>query len=116
MPIDAMVNRLVIVCCNLQPANMRGISSNGMVMCASDQDHTKCDPLIPPTGAQIGERVTFEGFENPPSEKIKPKQKILEKLFPDLVTDREGQPNYQGVPFGSSAGLITSTIPNGLVR
>lgn len=116
VPIDAMMDRMVIVCCNLQPAMMRGISSNGMVMCASDQNHEKCDPLIPPAGVAIGEKVTFEGFENLPLEIIKPKQKLLEKLFPDLVTDAEGIPNYKGVPFQSSAGSITSTISSGFVR
>lgn len=111
-----MQDRLVVVCCNLKPAKMRGILSSGMVLCASDQNHEVCDPLIPPEGVAIGEKVVFEGYDGAPSEEIKPKQKILEKLFPDMVTNAEGVPNYKGVPFGSSKGIIKSTVPNGLVR
>lgn len=35
VPLDEMKNRLVIVLANLKPANLRGISSHGMVLCAS---------------------------------------------------------------------------------
>lgn len=35
VPIDEMQDRLVVVLCNLKPAKMRGIESNGMVLCAS---------------------------------------------------------------------------------
>lgn len=35
VPIEQMENRLVVVLCNLKPAKMRGIESNGMVLCAS---------------------------------------------------------------------------------
>lgn len=35
IPIEEMQNRLVVVLCNLKPAKMRGIESQGMVLCAS---------------------------------------------------------------------------------
>lgn len=35
VPIDQMENRLVAVLCNLKPAKMRGVESQGMVLCAS---------------------------------------------------------------------------------
>lgn len=31
------------------------------VLCASNDAHDAVDPIIPPEGAAIGERVTFEG-------------------------------------------------------
>lgn len=40
-----------------------GIPSAGMVLCSSDEAHTAVDPITPPEGAAIGERVTFEGHE-----------------------------------------------------
>lgn len=35
VPIEEMQNRMVVVLCNLKPAKMRGIESQGMVLCAS---------------------------------------------------------------------------------
>lgn len=35
VPIEEMQNRLVVVLCNLKAAKMRGIESQGMVLCAS---------------------------------------------------------------------------------
>lgn len=35
VPIDEMLNRLVVVLCNLKPAKMRGVESKGMVLCTS---------------------------------------------------------------------------------
>lgn len=116
VPIEKMQDRMVIVVCNLKPANMRGILSSGMVLCASDESHEKCDPLIPPEGVSIGEKVTFQGYTDPPSEEIKPKQKILEKLFPDLVTDDQGVAKYKEASFETTKGVVTSIIPKGLVR
>lgn len=31
------------------------------VLCASNEDHTGVEPLLPPEGAKIGERVSFAG-------------------------------------------------------
>nr|CAH7756022.1 unnamed protein product [Callosobruchus chinensis] len=35
IPIEEMQNRMVVVLCNLKPAKMRGVESQGMVLCAS---------------------------------------------------------------------------------
>ena len=35
VPLEEMQNRLAIFMCNLKPAKMRGITSEGMLMCAS---------------------------------------------------------------------------------
>lgn len=52
-------DRTVLVLANLKPRNMRGIKSNGMVLCASNAEHTEVEPLSVPEGAAIGERVFF---------------------------------------------------------
>lgn len=58
-------DRNVIVLCNLKPRNMRGIKSNGMVLCASNDSHDQVEPLAPPAQAPVGERVWFgEGNQN----------------------------------------------------
>ena len=52
-------DRPVIVLCNLKARNMRGIKSHGMLLCASNETHEQVEPLTPPEGAQVGERVFF---------------------------------------------------------
>lgn len=49
----------MVVLCNLKPRNMRGIKSNGMVLCASNAAHDAVEPLLPPADAPVGERVWF---------------------------------------------------------
>ncbi len=87
VPEDKMLNRRVVVVCNLKPAKMREVMSYGMVLCASNDDHTEVDPINPPEGAALGERVTFEGYSGEPEAVLNPKKKIFEKIAPDLVTD-----------------------------
>ena len=84
---EKMINRKVVVVCNLKPAKMRDVMSYGMVLCASNDDHTAVDPIDPPQGAVIGERVMFEGFSAAPETQLNPKKKIFEKIAPFLVTD-----------------------------
>lgn len=57
--LEDMQQRAVLVLCNLKPRNMRGIKSHGMVLAASNEEHTVVEPLAPPPGAQPGERVWF---------------------------------------------------------
>lgn len=38
VPIEQMRDRLAVFMCNLKPAKMRGVTSEGMLMCASTPD------------------------------------------------------------------------------
>ena len=61
VPLEAMDGRDVVVLCNLKPRNMGGIKSFGMLLCASDKaaEVPVVEPLAPPAGAPVGERVCF---------------------------------------------------------
>lgn len=85
---DAMKNRKVAVVCNLKPAKMRDIMSFGMVLCASNADHSIVEPVLIPEGSAIGSRITCAGFDREPEVQINPKKKIFEKIAPYLVTDK----------------------------
>ena len=74
------------------------------------------EPLVVPEGVKIGEKITFESYDAAPLNEIKPKQKILEALFPDLNTNAEGIAHYKDSPFMTSKGPARSTITNGHVR
>ena len=59
--------RKVVVVCNPKPRKMRGIASNGMLLCASNEEHTEVEPLSPPEDAAPGQRIHFgqEGASQP---------------------------------------------------
>ena len=86
------------------------------VLCASNADHTQVDPLRPPAGVPIGEKLTFEGFTGEPIDVINPKKKLLEKLFPDLKTDADGVAKYKNAAFTTSKGTCTASLKDALVR
>ncbi|TSK22504.1 Aminoacyl tRNA synthase complex-interacting multifunctional protein 1 [Bagarius yarrelli] len=97
VPLEQMQNRMAVFLCNLKPAKMRGVVSQAMVMCASTPE--KVEILDPPSGAQPGERVTFQGYSGEPDKELNPKKKVWEQVQPDLRTDDQGVANYKGAAF-----------------
>lgn len=74
---------LCVVVCNLKPAKMAGVESQGMVMCASGGG--KFELLRPPVGAKVGEQVTFEGVA--PCKKGAPNSMAKKKVVPNIIKD-----------------------------
>lgn len=94
VPIDEMLNRIVCVMCNLKPAKMRGVTSEGMVMCASSPD--KVEVLTAPSNCVPGDLVHCEGYNRTPDAQLNPKKKIFETVAPDLKTNDELVACYKG--------------------
>lgn len=61
-----MTEGLCVVYANLKPRKLADIMSEGMVMCASNAEHTQIEIMRPPEGAKVGERITLAG--NPAGE------------------------------------------------
>jgi len=118
---EEMQDRMVLVLCNLKARKMVGIPSHGMVLCASNEDHTDVRLVAPPVDAKIGERVTipdfdFEGDDAAPFAENKiGKKKVFEKIAPHLLTSKYGVPEFLGRPLMTSSGVCTSPIPDGTV-
>eukprot|EP00546_Thalassionema_frauenfeldii_P011279 CAMPEP_0178915944 /NCGR_PEP_ID=MMETSP0786-20121207/12334_1 /TAXON_ID=186022 /ORGANISM="Thalassionema frauenfeldii, Strain CCMP 1798" /LENGTH=433 /DNA_ID=CAMNT_0020589163 /DNA_START=33 /DNA_END=1334 /DNA_ORIENTATION=- len=88
---EDLVNRNVLVLCNLKSRKLAGFPSHGMVLCASNSDHTNVEFVVPPSGVPLGERVAFGDLTGDPEPENKiAKKKILEKLLPDLKTTADG--------------------------
>lgn len=113
---EEMLNRKVLVLTNVKPGKVRDVLSSGLVLCASNSDHTQCEPVVPPADAKIGQKVTVAGFEGVPEEVLNPKKKQFEKIQPDLATDASGVACYQGIPFMLSGKPCTSRIVNAVVK
>lgn len=110
---DDMVGRSVVVLCNLKPRAMRGVLSHGMLLCASNEDHTQVDPLAAPDGAPLGELVTFEGHRTAPIDPGNRATKAFDRVADSLRTSDDGIARFDDVPFETSAGPCLS--PNKLV-
>ena len=85
------------------------------VLCASNAAHDQVDPIIPPEGVPLGERITFEGFSNEPDAQLNPKKNIFGKLAPALLTNA-GKPPYQHYPDGIACSPLSMMLPLLLVH
>lgn len=95
--LDEMQDRMVLVLCNLKARNLVGFPSHGMVLCASNADHTAVEFAVPPPTAKIGDRVMFDGITGEPEAENKvAKKKMFEVLAPDLKTDEGGVVVWKG--------------------
>ena len=141
VPLEKMLHRRVIVLLNLKPAKMRDVVSSGMVttsalpshssevadswshekatrrmfgmqvLCASNATHDQVDPISPPEGAAIGERVSFEGYSGEPEPQLNPKKKVFEKLAPDLTTNAGAALLHANVSHTLPMGCMPSNHP-----
>jgi len=122
MSASDLENRMVLVLCNLKERKLAGFPSHGMVLCASNEDHSVVKLVSVPVDAKIGERVTVPGVPTLEGDSGEPyaenkigKQKVFEKIAPYLKTSEYGVPEFCGRPLMTSAGVCTSPIANGSV-
>ena len=115
---EDLVNKLVVVVANLKPAKVRGILSEGMVLCASTDDATEL--LTPPEGCVVGERLRVEGLGEPqPDEVIKSKsaQEMWKRVVALMGTNAQMEGMYEGKKILSSKGVcVVSSLKNSAIR
>ena len=107
-----MTKDLCVVFANLKPRKLAHIMSQGMVMCASNAEHTAIEILRPTAGAKIGERIflegqPIEGFTQDKQAELKPKKKYMEQFLTLAKTNDTNEASYQGVKWMTSAGPLT---------
>ncbi|KAJ0975478.1 hypothetical protein J5N97_017443 [Dioscorea zingiberensis] len=113
---EELTNRRVVLISNVKPGKLRDVMSSGLVLCASNEDHTVVEPIIPPEGVVIGERISVSSYEGKPEDVLNPKKKQLEKITPFMYTDDKGVATYKGIPFMTTAGPCTSSIPKASIK
>ena len=107
-----LVNRHVLVLCNLKSRNLAGFPSHGMVLCASNGAHDKVEFVGPVTTTSststdivIGERVLFGTLMGTPEPENKvAKKKMVEQLLPHLGTNAQGVVVYNTTTLGGGGG------------
>jgi aminoacyl tRNA synthase complex-interacting multifunctional protein 1 len=107
-----MQNRLVVLLCNLKPAKLKGVASEAMVLCASTPE--KVELLIPPEGAQPGDRVVCKAYMGTPIQEINQKNNVFGLVQGDLKTDDNLVATYKGEPLIiETKGVVkTSSLKN----
>lgn len=108
--------RSVVVVCNLKAAKLGGVASNGMVLCASNEDKSAVAFVEPPAAAAPGDRVLIEGVgATPPAtgNQMK-KKKWMEKAAEGLRTV-DGVACFEGTPIVVVGGPCTSPIAAGTI-
>ncbi|KAI0051153.1 nucleic acid-binding protein [Auriscalpium vulgare] len=89
IPIEKMRDQWLVGVCNLKPANMRGVKSFAMVLCATSKDGKEAgiELVQPPPNSKPGDRIYFEGADNKaPLSQLNPKKKIFETVQPGFTT------------------------------
>jgi tRNA-binding EMAP/Myf-like protein len=85
---EDLLNRKVVVVCNLKPRNLVGFKSNGMVLCAAKVggNNIECVELLePPDDARVGDRIYGENLDGEPLAVNKcDKLKAFEQVAQDL--------------------------------
>lgn len=108
--IESLQDRRVVVLCNLKPRALKGITSHGMLLCASNPDHTAVEPLTPASETTIGELITFEGHPSAPAEPGNKASKAFSKIADDFFVDDNMTATFKGIPFMTSQGIIRSNL------
>jgi len=114
IPLEKFQGSLLLVFCNLKPAKLMGIESQGMVLAASTREKEPTIELVQiPEGARVGERVSFAGFESSPPDTPYISNAKLKKLLKDLHVNDEGVACYKDAAITTSAGPCRSNLKGG---
>lgn len=95
---EDLVGRQVIVVCNMKKSKLKGVVSQGMVLCAEADGGASVELLSPPAASQPGDRVVAQGVVPAPVKALK--TAMLEKVFGcgKLHTGPDGVATFRGVP------------------
>ena len=113
--------KLVVVLANLKSRNMAGVSSHGMLLCASDSSHESVELLVCPPGSVPGERIKFGDWETTTqaeahTENQMKKKKTWEKVVTQLRTTDGCVAAYKELHMATSAGPVTcASIKGGTI-
>ena len=113
---DQLEGRSVLVVCNLKEAKLAGVKSNGMVLCASNEDKSDVKFVDAPADSQPGERVVCEGMvADPATPNQMKKKKYMDKAAAELRAV-DGVACFRNVPLGTAAGQCTTPITAGTIN
>jgi methionine--tRNA ligase beta chain len=115
IPVEEMLKGEVLVWVNLKPRKLADIMSNGMIMCASNEDKSVVELIRPPAGSKVGDRIQLTGnpingqpLSQEYEQTLNPKKKIEPKFMDKLLTNDKCEATYNGYILETSKGILTS--------
>ena len=92
-------------------------ASNGMVLFAgAAKGEIRTEKLAPPEGSEAGDKVSFEGHERNPPEKLNGRKTAWDKVQPGLLVDASGLAKWGEVAMKTDKGPITAVgSKNGII-
>lgn len=113
---DDLLGRTVVVLCNLKASKLRGHLSEGMIMCAKNED--KLEPLQPPSNATPGDLVYCESYDRIPTEPPRDKKRLYDSLAPDMFINDSLIACYKGaylyVP--EKGNIVVASLKNACIQ
>ncbi|XP_065210544.1 aminoacyl tRNA synthase complex-interacting multifunctional protein 1-like [Planococcus citri] len=101
---EDLENKLTLFVVNFKRAKLRGVVSEGMILCVSQGE--KVELLIPPEGSEPGDVVLVQGYDYKPEKNIA--SKLYDKVEPYLRVDNDGVVTFHDVPWNiSGKGVVT---------
>lgn len=107
----------VCILANLKPSKLRGIKSDGMVLCASTEESGKVEIVTPPDDCPVGERIVSSKHPGQADAVLNPKQKFYSEVLDQLKTNMEKLAIYDDSVLSTSKGpLKVKTLSNARIR
>lgn len=112
--IDQLLNQNVVVLCNIKPAELRGHTTYGMILCAESESEDVKELLTPPKDAEPGDFIYCENFERVPVEVPRKKMRLFDPLASDFSTNNRliacYQSSYLFVP--EKGNIVVKSLKN----
>lgn len=111
---EELLGAHVLVVCNLKAKPLKGVTSHGMVLCASN-DSGVVKIVSPPEGTAAGERVQFGGRLSTAPPPI-PSNAATTELLAHFKTTADGTVTWKDQLATVTRGPVTSSLVNALVK
>ena len=102
---DELNGKKILLVANLEPATIRGVRSNGMLLAA--EDNTGIVSILNPQDAQPGDTVQVEGIEYTPEKNVP--FSVFQQM--NMTIDGQRQAVYKEKTLRTSKGPITTDKP-----
>ncbi|EKG07625.1 hypothetical protein TCSYLVIO_001244 [Trypanosoma cruzi] len=114
---EELEGSLCLTVCNMKPKPLKGINSEGMILCASNEAELRL--VQPPDGAKPGDRILFADAFN--AEALKETKQLSSHVMGDLIgflhTDDEGILRWRDIPAQHAYGVVrVPDITNAIVK
>eukprot|EP01105_Mastigella_eilhardi_P007254 TRINITY_DN18757_c0_g1_i1.p1 TRINITY_DN18757_c0_g1~~TRINITY_DN18757_c0_g1_i1.p1 ORF type:complete len:600 (+),score=200.36 TRINITY_DN18757_c0_g1_i1:65-1801(+) len=101
---EDLAGRKAVFVTNLKPNKLRGIVSQGMILAASNEDHTKVEVVFAPDSTPVGERVSVAGFAGEADAMLRPDKHVWDQVQPLFSTNASLEATWKDVPLMTTQG------------